>query len=200
MSKINSKAIDDYLQSPTAPLGPPFRMTSLAMENEAMRNPAHTNMTTDGERFATFGKSQMTGVINGIENSLSCSTTKTYENTSIANNPLAYIVGGGKITANTQQPSGFNIYHNNQSQNKENESDSPSKDQQQLLHQTSQQHDSMDAFNKMQKKFDSLMNVVSQEEEKFREIEKRHIYSNQRTAMMMLVGATSDSALNILPR
>lgn len=37
----------------------------------------------------------------------------------------------------------------------------------------------MDAFNKMQKKFDSLMQIVSQEEEKFREIEKRHMYNTK---------------------
>ena len=40
----------------------------------------------------------------------------------------------------------------------------------------------MDAFKKMQQKFDSLMNIVSHEEEKFREIEQRHMYNTK--AMM----------------
>ena len=35
----------------------------------------------------------------------------------------------------------------------------------------------MEAFNKMQQKFDSLMNIVSHEEEKFQEIERRHMYN-----------------------
>ena len=41
------------------------------------------------------------------------------------------------------------------------------------------QQNEMDAFNKMQKKFDSLMSIVSLEEEKFREIEKRHMYNTR---------------------
>ena len=35
----------------------------------------------------------------------------------------------------------------------------------------------MIAFEKMQKKFDNLMNLVSAEEERFREIEQRHSYN-----------------------
>ena len=34
----------------------------------------------------------------------------------------------------------------------------------------------MDAFLKMQKKFDTLMDQVATEEEKFREIESRYVY------------------------
>ena len=44
---------------------------------------------------------------------------------------------------------------------------------------TTTQSDTMKAFNKMQKKFENLMSMVSAEEERFREIEQRHMFNQK---------------------
>ena len=76
-------------------------MSSMAVENEAMRNTYNNLTTTDGERFATFGKSMMT-TANGLENL----SSGTYDN-----NPSSYVVGGGQISAEVP-PSNFNVNQN----------------------------------------------------------------------------------------
>ena len=101
-NKIDRKMTDE-IQSPATPLGDQFRMSSMAVENEAMRNTYNNLTTADGERFATFGKSMMT-TANGLENL----SSGTYDN-----NPSSYVVGGGQISAEVP-PSNFNA---NQSSN-----------------------------------------------------------------------------------